>query len=205
MKNLLIDFYYNDFITWKEKKIKDNTFVDDSLYPKWHELYKYYEKILTDTELCIFSNEDLYKTIFLIGRDNEDEELIEIIYKLEKNQKRLVENILKNNDVDAKWQLANCISRNHSKNYMKELIALFENENEYVSRMALLALGNLKYEKIEMILEKAWNTNYEYHRIAVLSILYENNMANLDYYLEKAKFDNRPWLLSYINKIQENP
>ena len=199
-----IDYYFNSFLKWKNELIKKNQFEDDSLFPQWKEIYSYYKKILQIIDMNDFQNNSIEKTVYLIGRDNEDEELIEIIFESAKDRNKLVRSIINSKDVDAKWQLVNCISKNNYSSYINEIKFLFEDENEYVSRIALLALGYFNVDELDNFLERAWNTNNEYQRIAVLNISFENNLKCLQKYLELAKKDGRHFLMMNVIKIEEN-
>ena len=183
--------------------ISKNQFEDDSLFPQWEQIYSYYKKILQIIDMDDFQKISIEKTIYLIGRDNENEELIEIIFESLKDRNKLVSSIINSKNVDAKWQLVNCISRNNYSSYINEIKFLFADENEYVSRIALLALGHFNVDELDSFLERAWNTNNEYKRIAVLNIAFENKLKSLQKYLELAKKDGRHFLMMNVIKIEE--
>ena len=156
-----IEYYFKSFLQWKNELISKNQFEDDSLFPQWEQIYSYYKKILQIIDMDDFQKISIEKTIYLIGRDNENEELIEIIFESLKDRNKLVSSIINSKNVDAKWQLVNCISRNNCSSYINEIKFLFADENEYVSRIALLALGHFNVDELDSFLERAWNTKMD--------------------------------------------
>ena len=74
--------------------------------------------------------------------------------------------------------------------------------DEYVSRRALLALGQLRSEKTEEYAERAWRTGHEYQRIAALWALKECGSAKLSDYLREAEADGREYVLHNAKAVR---
>jgi HEAT repeat protein len=81
------------------------------------------------------------------------------------------------------------------------LLRLVEDHNEYVSRMALQALGRIGSKRTEGLCERAWATNHEYQRIMALWVLKEIGSPKLSSYLALAKEDGRKYVVSNAVEI----
>jgi HEAT repeat protein len=84
------------------------------------------------------------------------------------------------------------------------LLILVNDEDEYVSRRALLALGALKSLHAESLAEKAWLSGHEYQRIAALWVLKDIASSKLAEYVLLAGEDGRKYLVNNAREIQRN-
>jgi hypothetical protein len=75
-------------------------------------------------------------------------------------------------------------------------------DNEYLSRRALLSLASLKSDKSEALAERAWESGHLYQRIAALSVLNKISSSKLQEYLKKAHEDGREYLVKNTLKIE---
>lgn len=82
------------------------------------------------------------------------------------------------------------------------LLQFAHDEDEYVRRQALMALGTLGSPLVEDLAEAAWQTGHEYQRMAVLAALRDVQSPALDDYLARAESDGRQYLLHYAAKIR---
>jgi HEAT repeat protein len=109
---------------------------------------------------------------------------------------------------DDKWQLATHLHRLSDRELAATLLNSFVNdEDEYVSRRALMELAKVQSEKVEYYADLFWNRNKygdmdEYQRIAVLYALKEINSKQLDKYIRLAKQDGRRYLVENAIKIE---
>ena len=104
--------------------------------------------------------------------------------------------------MDGRWQMAVALGASPYKGAAEKLLTkMNEGDDEFVSRMALLALANLGSALTEPAALRAWKTNDEYQRIAVLWAMYRIKSANLPKYIEAAKKDGREHLMANLAKI----
>jgi HEAT repeat protein len=74
----------------------------------------------------------------------------------------------------------------------------------YVSRLALVALGRLKSPLVESIVQRAWDTNDEYQRMAVLDALRSAGSPLPMSYLTRASQDGRKYLVAYAEELRSS-
>ena len=86
---------------------------------------------------------------------------------------------------------------------ISQLLLRFNVDNdEYVSRMAMLALANIESAHTEKLAVKAWKTNDEYQRIAALWAIWRIKSPNLPKYIEAAKQDGRAHFAHNVAKAE---
>jgi hypothetical protein len=162
-------------------------------YQNWFEIYDGIEQLMHTKPAEQLSNEAINEIIYILARGNETEA---VAYKLFKNNSFLLElkpYIISSEEVDAKWQLAAFLGMEYTNasEIEEDLIILVNDNDEYVSRMALQSLAKRKSIQTEYYAEKAWSTNHEYQRMMALYALKEVNSLYLKEYIEKAKEDGR--------------
>lgn len=100
---------------------------------------------------------------------------------------------------DAKWQLAvqlgGLSAPTDKEDAEKLLLRLVDDEDEYVSRRSLLALGRLQSVHAEPLAEKARLTGHEYQRIAALWVLKDVAPSKLAQYVRLAEEDGRKFVV----------
>ncbi len=82
------------------------------------------------------------------------------------------------------------------------LIGFVHDEDEYVSRRALLSLAKMKSDRTESLVERAWGTGHLYQRIAALSTLQTVSSKKLREYVEKAYENGREYVVQNARKIE---
>ena len=82
------------------------------------------------------------------------------------------------------------------------LLQLVEDANEYVSRMALQALGTIRSKHAEALCKQAWDSKHEYQRIMALWVLKEIKSKELNNYLQLAIKDGRKYVVQNANEIK---
>jgi hypothetical protein len=116
----------------------------------------------------------------------------------------LAEFSVKTTNPDAKWPLAAQLANVNAEREEAEtlLLRFVQDENEYVSRRALLALSELGSSSIPELVQRAWDTGQEYQRIAALWALHNCAPELLPSYLAAAVEDGREHLLSNVAKLR---
>ena len=174
-------------------------------YENWGDLHKAVLDFLASTQYQNWNRAEIEDLIYAIARDNEIEYLVDELSEVPERLLFLSSYALTSEEPDAKWQLAMKLGDLvEFKDKAEELLVKFvEDENEYVSRRALLSLGRLKSSFAESLAERAWNTGHEYQRIAAMWVLKYVNSEKLASYLEKAEEDGRFYVLQNANEIKK--
>jgi long-subunit acyl-CoA synthetase (AMP-forming) len=175
-------------------------------YDEWNLLYASFAKFLQDCPVEEWNQEVIQDVLYIIARDNEMEIMIS---DLAQNANRLlvVAVAALSSERDAKWQIAAKLGTMSSHLQEAELLLLkfVEDDEEYVRRHALLALGRIRSEHVELLAEQIWNREeewQEYQRMAVLDALLQVNSPLLKEYLLKAVEDGRQHLVAYSSKLE---
>jgi hypothetical protein len=174
-------------------------------YSEWNEFHAEALAFLTSSSPAEWSESDVHDLLYTIARDNEIEYLVKEVAKNSEMLLKLSELAVSSSEVDAKWQLAVQLGTlsNHKHEAEALLLHLVDDQNEYVSRRALLSLGLLKSEKAEALAERAWETGHEYQRIAALWVLKNVASSKLADYLHRAKEDGRQYVVQNALEVQE--
>ena len=171
-------------------------------YENWGRLHAAVLNFVEATPPANWSATDVDNLLYAIARDNELEYLVEQIAKTPDLLLQLSLLSVQSSESAAKWQLASWLAKLDAQHPRAEaiLLVLVDDKNEYVSRRALLALGDLQSVKTEALAERAWNTGQEYQRIAALWALKSVSSLKLDTYIAEAMEDGRKYLVH--NAIQ---
>lgn len=143
--------------------------------------------------------------LYAIGRDNEMEELAEELANRSNWFLRTLPYALSSEDDDVRWQFACQLGVGNFEFPVAEpaLLKLVDDGNEYVSRMALQALGRLGSSHTETLCERAWATGHEYQRIMALWVLSDIKSAELHRFLAYAKQDGRKYVVSNAAEVAQ--
>ena len=154
-----------------------------------------------------WSPADVDDLLYVIARDNEMENLIDQAANMPETFLRLAELSLKSSESDARWQFAARLGNLHAHKAQGEtiLLHLADDQNEYVARRALLALGELRSDATEALAERAWSTGLEYQRMAALTVLAQIGSIKLDDYIERAISDGRKYLAGRAMQLKRRP
>ena len=175
-------------------------------YGHWVNVYAAFEKFLRVTDPSQWSDHEKERILYIIARDNETVHLVSILPELALIV--LAKYAFKHGHRDDKWQLATQLHKLSDQQLAAtHLEALVNDEDEYVSRRALMELGKVQSAKVEYYAELFWNRNKygdmdEYQKIAVLCALKETNSKKLDKYIRLAKQDGRRYLVENAIKIE---
>lgn len=148
---------------------------------------------------------EIIDLLYVVGRDNEMEDLVAALAGKSDWFLFLLPYALQVDDADVRWQFAVQLGRGAFPFVVAEsaLLKLVQDEHEYVSRMALQALGRIGSTNVEALCERAWKTGHEYQRIMVLWVLNDIKSAKLNEYLSMAKADARRFVVSNAREIEQ--
>lgn len=204
-------FYEIDkFKGWAEKIPSEKKLGGWELdYSAWPAIYKSFDNFLAAVPYKQWCDTQIKQVLYIVARDNGTQQLL---YKIYVNSVELLcffaEQALKLGEADAKWQFAVQLGKCAGKEPAAKLLEKFwQDNNEYVSRRALLAMADLRFEKTEEYCVRAWNGNKyiemeEYQKIGVLHALHRINSPLLPKYLKLAKKDGRKYLLQNAEEIE---
>ena len=195
----------NKFRAWADTYPNESRFGEwECDYDNWPALNRAFLTLVSEKDPTNLSKSEINDLIYVIARDNEMEELIEKVASNAELFKLLLQNVLISNESDAKWQFAVFLGKGVLDKYVAEdaLLQLVEDANEYVSRMALQALGRIRSNHAEALCKRAWDSKHEYQRIMALWVLKEINSKELNKYLQLAIKDGRKYVVQNANEIE---
>ena len=143
--------------------------------------------------------------LYAVGRDNEMEDLVATLSARSDWFLFLLPHALQVDDADVRWQFAVQLGLGAFPFAAAEvaLLKLVQGEHEYVSRMALQALGRIGSANAEALCERAWKTGHEYQRIMALCVLNDIKSLKLNEYISMAKADGRRFVVSNAVEIEQ--
>lgn len=177
-------------------------------YPEWSALSTAFEDFIKQTRPNQWDESTVLDLLYIIARDNENEDLVSLLSEAQpKGLFRLAEAATGCNEPDARWQLAEYLGRVEGDRARAEaiLLVLVDDDAEYVSRRALLALANLGSSHISSLCERAWATGHEYQRIAALHAIQAASPQELPKYIELAKADGRKYVVQNAVALEGQP
>ncbi|WP_321849540.1 HEAT repeat domain-containing protein [Burkholderia diffusa] len=137
--------------------------------------------------------------LYAIARDQALEHISSMLWTQPDALLALARASIDASEPNAKWQLAARLGGlgSHAAEAEAEalLLRLVDDEDEYVRRRALLALGALKSTHAEALAERAWHTGHEYQRIAALWVLKNIQSGKLVQYVKLAEADGREYVV----------
>ncbi|KUY75792.1 HEAT repeat domain-containing protein [Burkholderia sp. RF4-BP95] len=135
--------------------------------------------------------------LYAIARDHTLEHISSMLWTQPDALLALARASIDASEPNAKWQLAARLGGlgSHAAEAEALLLRLVDDEDEYVRRRALLALGALKSAHAEALAERAWHTGHEYQRIAVLWVLKNIQSGKLAQYVKLAEEDGREYVV----------
>lgn len=203
-----------EFRAWQETRFPGRKPCEingewETWYGSWPEVNAAFCKVLLDVPPETADVHLLDEMVYIIARDNECEYLMEELSEHPKWFGVLCRHSLHMEEIDAKWQFASYLPDCECGHEIKELIlALAEDQDEYVCRRALLAMPYIYPDKAAHYAERFWNrTLYapevqEYQRMAALTVLHMVHSPLLASYLEKAK-EGGTFLRQCAEKMEE--
>ncbi|MBB6583777.1 hypothetical protein [Ralstonia solanacearum] len=168
-------------------------------YGQWQSLWAAAIAVLESLSPNAWTEKCRAHLLYAIARDNEMECIAGELSERPDALLELARLAIDSSELDAKWQLAvqlGALSTSAEKEEAETLLLrLVGDEDEYVSRRSLLALGTLKSVHAESLAEKAWLTGHEYQRIAALWVLKDVAPDKLTRYVRLAEEDGREFVV----------
>lgn len=145
--------------------------------------------------------------LYGLARDNEIEMLKNQLARRPAHLMALAKAGVQSTERDARWQLADALGGPDVGTAEAEplLLQFAGDDDEYVSRRALLALGRRRSPKAEMLARRAWESGNEYQRMAALDVLSLLNSPELPAYLALAQADGREHLVHFAREVAARP
>ncbi|TXK80681.1 HEAT repeat domain-containing protein [Paenibacillus sp. N3.4] len=130
---------------WKWSKNQKQVKEWEPNYELWTLIYTLISKLFENSEYKDWDRKTINNLLYIIGRDNECEEIIDQLTRKPSILYPLAEEALNYHDNDTRWQFAHYLGRITQKEpRAKELIVKFsEDYVEYVRRRALAALETI--------------------------------------------------------------
>ena len=211
MKHLVHPLFIeiDKFESWAEVMLSKPSTISaewETDYPDWDAIEAHFKDFIRSLPSSRWNSNELSLLEYIIARDNECERLVEDL--TDDALIALSEYALIHGEQDSKWQLANALPRIADTQKAIGLIERYVNDaEEYVNRIALMALAKVDPQKAELYCEAHWIRNLygdldEYQRMAVLATLKEIGSPLLESYLKLAKEDGRPYLVNLASELE---
>ena len=162
-------------------------------YEHWPEIESAFDACLDAWSPQEWTDEIVELMLYVIARSSETERLINQLGQRPAQLLALARAGLHAEDPDARWQLAHAAGKwiPDAQDAEPLLERFFNDEHEYVSRRALIALGDRGSMRAEALALRAWESGDEYQRMAALGALLSINSAIFGRYLALALEDGR--------------
>jgi HEAT repeat protein len=193
-----------EFKVWADRySVGDRSGEWECDYEQWPRICTAFSAYLDTCAPQKWDDEIIELLLYILARDNEVEILKNELMSRPAHLMALAEAGIHSIEQDARWQLADALGGAELRADEVEplLERFFNDEDEYVSRRALLALGRRRSPKAEVLAQRAWETGLEYQRIAALEVLSSLNSQTLSSYLVLAQQDGREYLASSASRI----
>ncbi|HEV2159546.1 HEAT repeat domain-containing protein [Bradyrhizobium sp.] len=166
-------------------------------YQQWPAITKAFAAFLDSLTPQLWDSSNIEMLLYILARDNEMELLKEELTARPIHLLALAKVSFNCEEPDARWQLADALGSVELATTEVEplLERYFRDENEYVSRRALLALARRQSKHAEPFALRAWGTGHEYQRMAALEALVACGSPLLSSHLDFAFRDGRQHLV----------
>lgn len=182
--------------------LEDRLLYWEMNYPDWHRLQTAFFTFLDETDKADWDEQDWQDVLYAVARDNENKYFIGRVSEDPSLLKRFSLEVLKSDEADAKWQIAECLGRVAELEFAEPiLLILVDDADEYVRRRSLLALSVLGSKEAERLAILAWETGLLYQRIGALHALSNIGSPRLHHFLELAKQDGRTYLVANASEL----
>jgi HEAT repeat protein len=173
-------------------------------YRSWQQLGDAFTRFLEACPFPTWSSEAVQTVLYVIARDNESQHHVRQVAQEPARLLFLAEESLSCDEPDAKWQLAVELGNlaEHRTEAEPLLFRFSQDEDEYVRRQALMALGRLRSPLVERLVGPAWDSGDEYQRMAVLCALLDTASPELNEYLARADADGREYVAGYAARVR---
>ena len=185
--------------------------LSDGEYSCWEAGYSYWPQVKSAfgafLQQRLFQEWDsgtISELLYIIARDNDSPSLAHAVAEEPERLLFLTRAALKSSEYDAKWQFAVELGDLDRRKHPAEplLLALFQDEDEYVRRQALMALGRMRSPLAEGLVGAAWETGDEYQRMAALQVMRDLNSPQLTGYFDEAERDSSQYLRAFAARLK---
>lgn len=175
-------------------------------YGSWDAVLDAFTSFVGACSYETWNDEITQAILYLVARDNEAEFFVDVLAEAPDRLLLLAGAAIRYPESDARWQLADRLGdlREHMAEAESLLVHFAQDEDEYVRRRAVMALGRLGSRHVERLAQAAWNTGDEYQRMAILDALHALGSPKLREYLDRARVDGRHYLVSFARKIESD-
>ena len=172
-------------------------------YPDWTRLYMAVSDFIANSNVSDWDESIVGLLIYAIARDNECEYIAPLLQALTDKLHVLARAAVQSDENDAKWQLCEQLTHSTEQREPAEslLLAFAADDDAYVRRRAMMALGRIGSSQVETLAEKAWETGDEYQRMAALHALYNVQSEHLPSYLKMAHADGRQSVSAFADRL----
>lgn len=172
-------------------------------YDDWPALHDAALMFLASAVTETWTEDEVEDLLYAIARDNEIEHLSRSLRERPDVLLKLAA-LARGAESAAKWQLASQLGTLSERKAEAErlLLTFVEDDAEYVSRRALLALGALHSPHAERLAERAWRAGHLYQRMAALHVLAAVSSRKLPEYVRLAYEDGRPHLIEIASSYR---
>lgn len=173
-------------------------------YHNWPQVTQAFEEFLKKRTFHHWDSRTVSDLLYIIARDNDAQFLAHVLAEEPERLLFLAQAAVKSSESDAKWQLAAELGGLDRRKHPVEplLLALFRDEDEYVRRQALMALGRTRSPLAEGLVGAAWETGDEYQRMAALQVLRDLNSPQLTRYFDEAEQDDNEHLRAFAARLK---
>lgn len=168
-------------------------------YP-WDELYKEVDLLLSQGKL---TREDIQDLLFLLARDNEAENILDMISKKPEIAEQVASQGITYEDLDARWQIAVLLGRLATNQSLNHLRSMLLDPAEYVRRRALLELRDHDPYLSELTAINWLNSLHEYSRMVALDTLAFLGSYDLDMAIKRLRQDESEVVQNRLRIIAE--
>lgn len=171
----------------------------ETWYLNWDALYDTFARLLVAVPVARWDDATTNAAIYAIARDNEIGYLIDTLAARANDLMALARRTLSSSEDEARWQVADSLRRvEPTPEGAEELLVVFaHDEEEYVRRRALLALGHMDSGHVEELAESAWVSGDKYQRIAALVALDEAGSSQAVAFAWRPETLDQPYLAPY--------
>ena len=175
---------------------------------EFDEMYSAAVDMITENSATVADEQIINDLLYAIARDNECENIKEILEKHDDWFSLLCRSCLHSTYTNAKWQFSKALENYSGNDDLKNLVFEFlSTGDEYTERMALKSLASIDPIQAEKYALKFWNREIyehdEYQKIMVLHVLYQIRSVHLDNCLEIAEKSGYKYLRMNAEEIRE--
>lgn len=173
-------------------------------YTGWQDLWPAFAAFVRGSSARDWDEDTQQLLLYVIARDNEMGEAADEVAKNPDQLLLLAERALASEERYAASQLATQLGKLDALQAEPLLLRFAQHHDEYVRRLALLALASIGSSHVEELAVAAWETGHEYQRMAALDALSRVSSSLVAEYTTRAEADGRPYLAHYAATIRQS-